>query len=231
MKRNSSSLLKYSVLVALLVAPAVFYFVFVTAGMNYTSLNYYGPRDVEKSVVDGEEIIDTIYHSIPDFSFIDQNGKTVTQASFDSKIYVADFFFTSCQSICPEMTSQMIRVQREFEGIKELAFLSHTVDPEMDTVEVLKAYQLEKQADEVNWSFVTGDKAEIYNIARKGYFVPVEDGDGGPDDFIHSPMLMLIDKEKHIRGFYDGTSTEEVDKLIDDIKKLLTDYTKVRKKK
>lgn len=229
MEKNSSSLLKYFVLAALLIAPATFYFLFVTAGMNYTSLNYYGPRDVEKSMVDGEEVIDTIYHSIPDFSFTDQNGKTVTAASFDSKVYVTDFFFTTCQSICPIMTTQMLRVQEEFAGVVELAFLSHTVNPEMDSSEVLKAYLIDKQADEKNWSFVTGNKAELYEIARKGYFVPVQDGDGGPDDFIHSPMLILIDKEKHIRGFYDGTNTEEVDKLIEDIKKLLTDYVMSKK--
>ncbi len=229
MKRNSSSLLKYSVLVALLVAPATFYFMYVTTGMNYTSLNYYGPKDIEKSMVDGEEVVDTIYHSIPDFSFTDQNGKTVTQASFDSKVYVADFFFTTCQSICPIMTNQMLRVQQEFEDVSELAFLSHTVDPETDSMEVLKEYQINKQADKENWSFVTGNKTELYEIARKGYFVPVADGDGGPDDFIHSPMFILIDKEKHIRGFYDGTNSEEVDKLIDDIKKLLTDYVMAKK--
>ena len=123
----------------------------------------------------------------------------------------------------------MLRVQEEFEGVVELAFLSHTVDPETDSTEALKAYQLHKQADGKNWSFVTGNKAELYDIARKGYFVPVQDGDGGPDDFIHSPMFMLVDKEKHIRGFYDGTNTEEVDKLIDDIKKLLTDYVMSKK--
>jgi len=229
MAKNSSSLLTYFVLAALLIAPATFYFLFVTAGMNYTSLNYYGPKEVEKSMVDGKEVIDTIYHSVPDFSFTDQNGKIVTGASFDSKVYVADFFFTTCQSICPIMTNQMLRVQEEFEGVVELAFLSHTVDPETDSTEVLKAYQLHKQADGKNWSFVTGNKAELYEIARKGYFVPVQDGDGGPDDFIHSPMFMLVDKEKHIRGFYDGTNTEEVDKLIDDIKKLLTDYVMSKK--
>ncbi|PCH98135.1 MAG: SCO family protein [Bacteroidetes bacterium] len=230
MEKNSSSLLKFSILAALLIAPATFYFMFVTSGMNYTSLNYYGPKDVEKTMVDGEEVIDTVYHSIPDFSFTDQNGNTVNGASFDSKVYVADFFFTSCQSICPIMTSEMLRVQQHFEGVKELAFLSHTVDPETDSLEVLKAYQIDKNTDESNWHFVTGNKAELYEIARRGYFVPVEDGDGGPEDFIHSPMLMLIDKEKHIRGFYDGTNSEQVDKLIEDIRKLLTDYVMSKKR-
>ncbi|MFL5763651.1 MAG: SCO family protein [Bacteroidia bacterium] len=167
---------------------------------------------------------DTIYHTIPDFSFTDQDGKTVTQKDLDGSVYVADFFFTTCHTICPIMSTQMERVAEKFKGNTEVKFLSHTVDPEIDTVEQLKAYALRHNADSRQWMFVTGDKKKLYEIARKGYLLSAGEGDGGPDDFIHTQNFALIDKDKRIRGYYDGTDSTDMNQLMKDIDLLLKEY-------
>ncbi|MFB6306617.1 MAG: SCO family protein, partial [Flavobacteriales bacterium] len=140
---------------------------------------------------------------------------------FQGKIYIANFFFTTCRTICPKMTKQFQRIQKEFENNDEILLLSHTVDPKHDTAEVLKEYAKKHNAIEGKWIFATGNKEEIYDLARKSYFTVTSEGDGGKFDFIHTENFVLIDKKKRIRGFYDGTSPKEVDKLIRDIKKLL----------
>ena len=203
----------------MLTLPAAVYVFFAVGEVNFIRLPYFGPREL------AENGKDTIYHSIPPFSFINQNGDTITDKHYEGKIYVADYFFTTCRSICPQMTTQLLRVQEKFAYTKGMVeILSHTVNPENDSVEVLDDYANMVHADTSIWNFVTGDKKELYDIARKGYLLNALEGDGGPDDFIHSEMFILVDKEKHIRGIYDGTNTKEVNELLDDIKVLIAEY-------
>lgn len=160
---------------------------------------------------------DTIYHTIASFSFVNQLGETITERNTENCNYVAEYFFTSCQSICPIMNQNMMKVAQKFEKDSTLKILSHTVKPEEDSVSILLAYANEHLADHKNWWFLTGDKKELYDLARKSYLMNNEEGNGDADDFIHSQLFALVDKEKHIRGFYDGTNENEVNKLIQDI--------------
>ena len=181
-----------------------------------SALPYIGPSEVS---AEG----DTIYHKIPSFSFVNQEGEIVNDKDYEGKIYVADFFFTTCDNICPKMTKQMHRVQETFKNDSMVMLLSHTVDPETDSVQVLAKYAADVKADPKKWNFVTGGKKELYDIAYSGYFANAMEAPadaGGEDDFIHSENLTLIDPDKHIRGVYDGTNPSEVDRLIRDIKVL-----------
>jgi protein SCO1 len=167
---------------------------------------------------------DMVYHTIPDFSFINQKGKTITKASVKGKIYVADYFFTTCGSICPVMKKQMHRVYKNFEKDPEIIFLSHTVDPETDSVGVLDEFSKRFSADPEKWLFLTGEKKSLYDLARRGYLLDAAEGDGGAEDFIHTQNFALVDKEFHIRGYYDGTDSAEVNKLMVDIEVLKKEY-------
>jgi protein SCO1/2 len=206
----------------LIVAAAVFVYAFFIYDRDkpVRYLAIFGEKTYESK--NGKN--DTVYHTIPDFSFINQDGKTVTQADFKGCVYVTDFFFTTCHSICPIMSNQMERVVSKFKGNTEVKFLSHTVDPEIDTVEQLKAYALRHNADSKQWMFVTGEKKALYDIARKGYLLNADEGDGGPDDFIHTQNFALIDKDRRIRGYYDGTDSTDINQLIKDIDLLLAEY-------
>ncbi|MDF2436759.1 MAG: hypothetical protein K0Q95_1135 [Bacteroidota bacterium] len=183
-------------------------------------LAIFGPKEYEAK--NGKT--DTTYHTVKDFHFIDQDGKTVRQKDLDGSVYVADFFFTTCHSICPVMSNQMERIYTKYKNNPEVKFISHTVDPEIDTVKQLKDYALKHNADSKQWLFVTGDKKELYDVARTGYFLDAQQGDGGPDDFIHTQNFALVDKDKRIRGYYDGTDSTDVDQLIKDIELLLKEY-------
>lgn len=216
--KGTSFLKRSIILLSILVLPSLAYFLLKTGKNNFKHLAIFGPRDV---AVNGK---DTIYHQVPPFSFVNQEGKTVTDKDFDGKIYVADFFFTTCEGICPKMAIQMNRVVRKFKDEKDVVLISHTVNPEHDSVPVLAEYAKTYDADSKKWAFVTGNKKEIYDIARNGYFISALKGDGGPEDFIHDDKLILVDKEKHIRGYYDGTSPKEVNRLLDEIKVLLGEY-------
>ena len=154
-------------------------------------------------------------------SLINQSGDTITQTNFEQSIYVADFFFTTCRSICPKMTKQMARVQEAFNTNDDVKLLSHSVIPAIDSVEVLAAYASAFGATPNKWHLVTGDKKHIYELARKSYFAVTDAGNGDEHDFIHTENFVLIDKNRQIRGFYDGTATEEVDQLIEDITLLI----------
>lgn len=192
----------------------------------YNTLNVYKPLAVYQPEMVNSELVDSTlqskrkYHKIADFSLINQNGKTITQDDYKDKIYVADFFFTTCQTICPIMTSNMTEVQKAIINDDEVMLLSHTVTPEIDTVEQLKRYALEKGVNDAKWNLVTGDKKQIYELARKSYLAVKDQGDGGAYDMIHTENFMLIDKKKQIRGFYDGTKREDIERLLDDIKTL-----------
>ena len=174
-------------------------------------LPIYGPETNGKKVVKSG-------HRIPSFSFIDQDGEVVSEKDIENKIAVIDYFFTTCQSICPIMSTQMERIANEFSNDPQLIILSHTVDPETDTVEVLRKYASLHAANSKQWKFLTGKKEDLYSLARKGYLLDAQEGNGGEEDFIHTQNFALIDTKRRIRGFYDGTDSVEVSKLIRDIK-------------
>lgn len=177
-----------------------------------TPLPIYGERDVNG--------IDTVYHTIADFSFVDQDSAVVTNNTFKNKIYVADFFFTSCRTICPLMKTQMLRVYDSIEHDPEVLLLSHTIDPEYDTVGLLHDFAERLGVESSKWHFVTGEKETIYKIAQTSYFATAMEDKSEPDGFIHSGAFLLIDKKQRIRGKYDGTKEEEVNRLLEDIRKL-----------
>ena len=163
---------------------------------------------------------DTIYHTIGDFSFTNQFGETVNNKTVENKIYVADFFFASCKSICPEMSTNLMDVQKAFENDDSLLILCHTVNPLHDTEEVLNDYSKVYGAKKNKWHFLTGNKKEIYDLAKISYLVNALEDDGTPEGFLHSELLLLIDKKGRIRAMYDGTDKVQVIKLIKDIKLL-----------
>jgi protein SCO1/2 len=167
---------------------------------------------------------DTTYHSVSDFSLTDQQGRTITQNNLKGKIYVAAYFFANCKTICPKMSSQLERVQYKFRNEPTFMILSHTVDPVRDTVAAMARYASMHGADPAKWLFLTGDKKQLYDLARHSYISVASVGNGGPDDFVHTDQFALVDKEKHLRGFYDGTDSLEVNRLITDVEQLLLSY-------
>jgi protein SCO1/2 len=183
-------------------------------------LPIYEPDMVNEEMVDESIRHVSKYHTIADFSLTNQNGKTITQDDFKDKIYVADFFFTTCQTICPIMTDHMYQIQKEIIGDDDIMLLSHSVTPVKDSVPVLKAYAKKKGVIDRKWNLVTGDKKQIYELARKSYLAVKEDGNGDIYDMVHTENFMLIDKKRQIRGFYDGTQSEDIERLLEDIKTL-----------
>jgi protein SCO1/2 len=195
----------------------------VIIALIYNTLNVYQPLPIYQPSMVSTQLVDSTiqhkkkYHKIADFSLVNQNGDTVTQNTYKDKIYVADFFFTTCQTICPIMTGHMAEIQKEIMDDEEVMLLSHSVTPEIDSVAQLKRYATKKGVIDKKWNLVTGDKKEIYKLARKSYLAVKDNGDGGPFEMIHTENFMLIDKKRQIRGFYDGTNAEDIEKLIDDI--------------
>jgi len=210
--------------VSLLILSIIIISIFYSILKPKKVLPVYQPSQVSTELVDTTIQHQKKYHKIADFSLTNQNGKTITQEDYKDKIYVADFFFTTCQTICPIMTKNMHEVQKQFITDNDIMILSHTVTPDIDTVAQLKRYAKEKNVNASKWNLVTGDKKQIYELARKSYLAVKDDGDGGPFDMIHTENFMLIDKERQIRGFYDGTDMEEINRLIDDIKTLKASY-------
>jgi protein SCO1/2 len=217
-KRMLTLIKKYRLFIATFVV-----FSIITISLFYNvlkpakTLPIYNPADVNPELVDSTVQYISKYHTIGNFSFINQNGKTITQKNYDGKIYVADFFFTTCGSICPKMTSNMEDVQKAFLNNPKVMLLSHTVTPEIDSVPVLKKYAVSKGIDDSKWNLVTGDKKEIYSLARKSYLAVKL---GKPEelyDMVHTENFVLVDTRKRVRGFYDGTKKEEIKRLIDDI--------------
>jgi protein SCO1/2 len=171
--------------------------------------------------IDTDSGTDTVYHTIKNFAFVDQDSALITNETYSNKIYVADFFFTSCPSICPIMKVQMLRVYEEYKADSTLMLLSHTIDPEYDNVKVLHDYTARMEVDSRKWHFVTGEKGIIYDMAQTSYYVATRENDKAPGGYEHSGAFILVDNHKRIRGVYDGTKAEAVDKLIMDIKTLL----------
>ena len=180
-------------------------------------LPVFQPAQVNKELVDSTIQYVKKYHTIADFSLINQNGKTVTQDTYNDKIYIADFFFTTCQTICPIMTDHMVILQNKLKHDPDVMLLSHTVTPKIDSVAQLKKYALNKGVLDTKWNLVTGDKKEIYELARKSYLAVKSYGDGGDYDMIHTENFILVDQKKRIRGYYDGTREEDIELLLNDI--------------
>lgn len=192
-------------------------------------LKVYNPIEVNPSLVDSSLQDKRKDHSISNFAFLNQLGDTVTKEDVTGKIFVTDYFFTTCGGICPKMTTQLQRVHQEFLQDPNFLILSHTVNPKIDTVEVMYNYAERFQADHKKWWFLTGDKSELYTMARKSYLVVPDKEDpnfdhGDESDFIHTENFVLIDPDGRIRGMYDGTNEEEVSELIRGVYDLKREY-------
>jgi protein SCO1/2 len=210
--------------IVLLVVSAVIISLFYNALQPKEILPVYQPAMVNFELVDSTLQHVKKYHTIADFALTNQNGKLVTQKDYENKIYIADFFFTTCPTICPIMTKNMGGIQDKIKDDTEVMLLSHSVTPDIDSVPQLKKYALEKGVNDRKWNLVTGNKQEIYGLARKSYMAVKTDGDGGPYDMIHTENFILVDKERRIRGFYDGTNTEAMEKLLSDLEILKSSY-------
>lgn len=193
--------------------------VLLSACTNQTTKKYVLPIYGEKHL--GNK--DTVYHSVGTYTFTNQYGELITNQTTFGKIYVADFFFATCQSICPQMSTNLKLVQDAYKSDNDLLILCHTVNPLHDTVELLNNYSLRYGAIKGKWHFLTGQKKAIYDLARYGYLVNALEDDGTPEGFLHSELLILVDKRGRIRGYYDGTNSVDVKKMIDDIKLLKTE--------
>ncbi len=179
-----------------------------------------GRKEFVEREVNGELVKDTVYHTIAPFEFVDQDSSIITNATFNHKVYVADFFFTSCPTICPVMKQQMLRVYETYKDDQDVAILSHTIDPTHDTVAVLKDFAEKLGVESKKWHFVTGPKEAIYDIGETSYMVVANEDENAPGGYIHSGAFLLVDQKGRIRGVYDGTVSEQVDILINDIKRL-----------
>lgn len=195
----------------------------ITSCLEYSKkqLPIYKPSNFNSQLVDKSLQNSVENHKIADFNLVNQNGKIITQVDYRDKIYIADFFFTRCPSICPIMTDNMVKIQKAYLNHDDIMLLSLSVTPDIDSVPVLREYANSKGVIDKKWNVTTGDKKHIYNLARKSYFAVVDEGDGGLQDFIHTPNFILVDKQKQIRGIYDGTDSDEILRLINDIGILL----------
>ncbi len=207
---------QHSILIFIAILPFFVTLVGCSGKSNNNKLPYLG-RD---EIVERNGQKDTVPHKIDDFRFVDQDSTFITPETFANKIYVADFFFTSCPTICPTMKKQMKRVYKRYEDNPRVAFLSHSIDPEHDSVAVLKKYAKDMGVSSAKWHFVTGKKDSIYSIAQD-YMVSAREDESAPGGYVHSGAFILVDENRHIRGVYDGTSKEDVNELMEDIQVLL----------
>ena len=222
MKINFARYRKFFVAFATL--SAVILYLFYNALKPVKVLPIYQPAEVSFELVDSTLQHVKKYHKIAPFRLLNQNGKVITQRNYEDLIYVADFFFTTCPSICPIMTDNMAWIQAQILEDDKVKLLSFSVTPQIDSVSQLKKYALEKGVIDAKWNLLTGDKKEIYTLARKSYFVVKEDDDGGPHDMIHTENFVLVDPDKRIRGYYDGTNQAAMRSLMEDITTLKEEY-------
>lgn len=209
---------KYRIFFAVFfILSAIILTLFYNALKPQKTLKIFNPADVNPEMVDTTVQYIKKYHTIDDFSFTNQNGKTITQKDYEGKIYVADFFFTTCPSICVPMGENMAWLQNQIKDNPKVMLLSHTVTPDIDTPEVLKAYAIKKGVIDSKWNLVTGKKEDIYFIARKSYLAVKTANSSELYDMVHTENFVLVDTKRRIRGFYDGTNLEEVKKLLEDI--------------
>ena len=199
----------------------------VTACNNNKTLPIYGNREAKVvTAADGSQKVDTIYQTIPAFKLLNQDSTYITQDNFKGKVYVADFFFTSCTTICPTMHRNLKTVYEQYKDNPEVMFLSHTIDFKYDKPSVLKKYVQKLGVDGAKWQFAYGSKEEVYRLAEHDYLVAVQEDSTARDGYIHQGWLVLIDKEKRMRGAYDGTKTDQVEQLKKDIATLLAEEKK-----
>ena len=203
---------------------AIILYLFFNALTPRKILPIYQPAEVSFELVDSSLQHIKKYHKIADFKLTNQNGQSISQRDYENRIYVADFFFTTCPSICPIMTDNMVYIQQYIMDDENIYLLSFSVTPAIDSVPQLQKYALEKGVIDAKWNLLTGNKKEIYTLARKSYFVVKEDGDGGPHDMIHTENFVLVDPDKRIRGYYDGTSKTAMDSLKLDLVTLKEEY-------
>jgi protein SCO1/2 len=213
-----STLRKYKLFLStVIVLSAIILTLFYSALKPKKMLPIYNPSMVNPELVDSTVQYISKYHTISDFSFTNQNGKIITQKDYDGKIYVADFFFTTCGSICPKMTMNLAVIQKEMINNPKVMLLSHTVFPETDSVAVLKKYAIKNGVLDNKWNLVTGDKKQIYTMARKSYLAVKLGKPNELYDMVHTENFVLVDSKRRVRGFYDGTKEEDIQRLIDDI--------------
>ena len=192
----------------------VFVFLVVLGCQQEKKLPFLGPKEVGKQG-------DTLYHKIPDFKFLNQDSLWISQKEMAGKIYVADFFFTTCPTICPKMKTQLLRIYDKFAEDDRVRILSHTIDPEYDGVRVLKDYAKKLNITSPRWNLVTGKKSDIYRLGEKSYMVTAQEDANEEGGFVHSGAFILVDQKRHVRGIYDGTKEEDVNHLIEDMTLLL----------
>ncbi|WP_026897067.1 SCO family protein [Daejeonella oryzae] len=226
MNKSTSPFKKIIILVILLAVPGLLYYLLQEKGKNrYHPLSVFGPKQVASTfhTKRGKQIPDTIYHTIRNFQLTDQEGQSYSLKSDSSSITVVNFFFSRCPSFCKDMNKEMARVAGQFAGNSLVRFMSITVDPEFDTPEVLKKYSSGYNLPGEKWKFLTGNQDTIFQIARKDFLVDALKDTSSVNNFIHSPMLILLDPSKRIRGYYDSTNKAQVDLLSDEIKVLITE--------
>lgn len=205
-----------------LIWPMLALLAFTACKNNETKvLPIYGDRQPITKIVDGKQVTDTVYATIPPFSFVDQERQTISGKNLDGKIYVADFFFTSCPSICPTMQRNMLSVFKAYQGKADFKLVSFTIDPRHDTIPVLKNYAEKLGAKADQWYFLLGKKEDVYQLAEKNYLVSVSEDGRAPGGFVHQGWLVLVDKKGRVRGAYDGTDKKQVDQLIADVQVLM----------
>ena len=215
---NYRGVLTYSILILLVIG------IGCQGERGEQNLPYMGRREVIPVKENNVVRYDTVYHAIADFSFIDQDSSVVNNDTFKDKIYVADFFFTTCPTICPIMKAQMLRIYETFKDNPRVMLLSHTIDPEYDTVALLHDFADRLGVSSDKWHFVTGPKEDIYDIGQNSYMVTSMEDENEPGGYIHSGAFILVDWDRHIRGLYDGTIEKEVNRLMNDIPRLLKEY-------
>jgi protein SCO1/2 len=211
-----------------IIIAAVFCVISLTVFYNLLSvekrLPIYSPADVNPKLVDASIKHIKKNHKIADFRLINQNGDTITNNTYKDKIYIADFFFTRCKTICIAMAYNMSELQEYYKNDADIMFLSHSVTPVIDSVSVLKAYAIKEGVIDGKWNVTTGSKKHIYELARKSYFAVLDEGNGDENDFIHTEQFVLVDKDRRIRGYYDGTEKKNMQKIIADIALLKEEY-------
>lgn len=189
-------------------------------------LPYLGERQAVEKVVDGKTVVDTLYQQIPRFTFLNQDSVMVTEKDFEGKIYVSDFFFTSCNTICPKMHRNMLKVYEKYKDNPNVKILSHSIDIKYDLPSRLKNYAGKLGVSGDQWQFVHGSRDSIYNIAAKSYLVAAYEDKSDPQGLVHQGWFVLVDKQRHLRGAYDGTQADQVEKLMKDMDLLLAEDEK-----
>lgn len=223
---NINAVKRFVILVLILIVPGFLYYLLQAKGKNrYKPLPIYGPKQVAQTFhkVRGRVIYDTIYHQVQDFKLYDQDGNLITQQSFKGKVVVVNFFFTHCPSLCNEISKNIAQLAGNYTKNNILKFVSITVDPKTDQVPVLKKYANSLKANDNQWKFLTGDTTTIYNLSRNGLLLSAVNGKNNPENYVYSERLVLLDQERRIRGYYNGTSVNDMAKLNDEIKVLISE--------